>query len=242
MKKKWRSCIGPVVFVLLMAPGARAADNAFWEDRLAKVREIEAAKEAATVHETYRVDSITVIRNADNKIERQVESKRKVTRQGKDPDKVEFTEMSIDGRKLSQKEMEAELAKSNDKLEGKSPLSPEEMPKYQFEPGGNTTCADIPVWIVLFHPKTPDKSLGVGKAYIRQDNNNVIRLEFATSVLPAVVQNMKAVINFFPHDDLWLPDNLEITLHVKVVFIFTLADKQITVQEKYHDYLTPSTP
>jgi len=144
--------------------------------------------------------------------------------------------MKVNGKALSPEEREAEIAKSGGNLEGKTPFAPGEPDKYVFEPAGTTVTAGYPVWVVAFHPKKPDKTLAVGEAFIHQGHSNLVRMEFATSVLPSAVQSMNAAINFRPQAGYWLPADLLMDLHIKVAFIITLAEKKIQVKETYYGY------
>jgi len=80
--------------------------------------------------------------------------------------------MTIDGRRLSQREMERELAKQRrggrNQGDGdfQSPFSPEVSDLYQFELKGQDVFDGQEVWLIAFRPKEPEENLFTGTAVI----------------------------------------------------------------------------
>lgn len=224
------------------------------DELLARIGEHAARKAVAMERVNYLAESVTEIRAADGKAIRKVESLRRIFRQGKAPDRMEYLEMKIDGRALSKVEIEREVEKMKSESGGRSPFHPEEMPKYDFVPAGEAEIDGFPVYCMNYSPKKPDRRLCRGRAYIHRRDFDLVRLEFSSSQPPLGVERMHAVLNFRPRPDrcrgglgdgasgFWIPADLAIDLRVKVAFIVTLADQGIEIRETYRDFQQPAEP
>jgi hypothetical protein len=221
------------------AAATAAAQAVTCDEILVKVRAQEARKAADMDHLTYLAEGVTLVRNADGKANETIESIRRITRQGKDPDKIEYLEMTRNGRKLSKQEMEAEVAKTKAGVQGKSPFLPEEGAKYDYSLDGQLDLDGRSVYVISYQPKTPGPGLAAGKGYIDCRDFDQVRLEFSPSKPPSIIQHMEGVINCRAYRGFWMPADLSMQIHVKVVFIITLADQQIEIHERYRDYQLP---
>lgn len=184
----------------------------------------------------YHADSRVVITNSKGEIERTITSQRTVIMHAFDEIKNDYHAMQVDGRQLSQQEMEQEL-KQRKNGKGHSPfLTAQEMKKYRFTVEAAVTYHQLMVWKVSFVPIKPEKGLAVGWAYVDQASYDVVYMTFHPAIQPAVMKKMKAEIHYQKIDDYWMIKSFDMTMHLKVSFLLTLADQVISIQEKYSTF------
>ena len=162
------------------------------------------------------------------------------------PDRLhnEYLSMTIDGRELTGKEMERELAKQRrggrrgegDGGNFQNPFSAEAAPLYDFELKGPDLFDGRAVWVLEFTPKQVQENLFTGSAYISQEDYQPVYVEMAPAVLPRMLEEFAMNIRFAPVDGYILPAVFEMDMRVRVSFLITLADRTLSIQDRYSEY------
>ncbi|MEW6515556.1 MAG: hypothetical protein AB1439_01445 [candidate division FCPU426 bacterium] len=232
-----KSAFPCLAVLLLIAPAVRA-QTPDWDQALAGIRSRAEALERALPSAAYTAESESRQLSADGKLEKTVISVRQVRFTQPDQYQQEYTFMSINGKELDDKERAAELARMKSER-GESPFVPSEMSKYRFSDGGEAEYAGRRVIKVDFEPLVPDSKLVRGFGYVLPETYDLAFLSFTPSRLPAGLQAMQAAMDYRPMQGWWLPSAFHLELHIKVAFIFTLADLHVQVDEKYSDYQLP---
>jgi hypothetical protein len=169
-------------------------------------------------------------------------SVRKVYVRQQDQIRNEYLSMTIDGRSLSKKEMERELAKQrrsgrNRNNEGfQSPFSSEVEDLYRYELRGEGMLDGQKVWLVGFSPKEVKENLFTGTAYISLNHYQPVYVEMAPSKLPGVLKEFAMSVRFAPVGEYWLPSVFSMDMRVKVSFLVTLAERTLSIEDRYSDY------
>ena len=198
-----------------------------------KQRAEEVAAQAKML--TYVADSKTEVKKKDGKLERLVESRRKVTYTPPGKVAMIFESIRIDGRDLDQEEMNKELKKSR-REDGLSPFVLSELSKYAFTVLGEKIFEDLPVWEIAFKPLQPAKGLTIGTAYLDQATYDAVWMTFSPAKPPGMVKEMKAEMFYQKVNDFWVPSRFTMHMRINVTFIFTLADKLIDIEENYSEH------
>ena len=92
------------------------------------------------------------------------------------------------------------------------------------------------MWKIAFTPREENEKSVEGTAFILTDTYDAVYYEFSPSKKPGSVESMKGRIWNAPIQGFWVPQKLMMEMHVKVVFLVTLADQLIELEEKYSDY------
>lgn len=232
VKAAWLPALGMIFFITTGNVLAKIEDEETILQAV-KARSTAQVEQIKTMH--YRAETKTTIRNAQNKLERVIESNRLITYAPPKEIQNDFLGMTINGRALSRAEMEAELKKSRGKAR-QSPFHPDQMANYHFTLAGEETYEGQKVWKVRFDPVEPREGLAIGYAYVLQSTLDVVYLSFVPAKLPGVMRKMEAHITYQQADGFWVPKIFKMDMHVKVAFIVTLADQFIHIQERYSDY------
>jgi hypothetical protein len=154
----------------------------------------------------------------------------------------EYLSMTIDGRKLSQKEMERELARQqrggrrDGNGEFQNPFSAEAAPLYDFELKGLKLFEDRAVWVVGFTPKQAGENLFAGSAHVSQKDYQPVYVEMAPPVLPRILEEFAMSIHFAQVDGYQLPSVFSMDMRVRVSFLVTLADRTLSIEDRYSNY------
>jgi hypothetical protein len=204
------------------------------ETIIKKVRErqmqvLEEVGDAVFMSETVRKD-----RKRDGKIKKEVVTRKRIYTRGSDKRYDEYLFMSINGRKLSKKEMEKEVEDDEkDKAEIKMPMTPEGEGAYDFHLIGSDNLDGVDVWVIEFKPKKKKRDYIDGKGYVSKDTFDIIRAEATLAKTPPFVKNLKASFISAFTQGYWMPAKFGLEITVELSFLYY---KRITIEETYSGY------
>jgi hypothetical protein len=217
--------------------GNAAADSVSSEQILTRIKLRAAEYDEQIQRMNYSAISKTIVKKTDGTVEKTVTSRRMINFEA--PDKIwnEYLGMTVNGRALNTKEIAGEIKKSQSKLSMQTPFNPREAPKYRFAVTGQTDFQKQLVWKVEFEPSAQADGLAKGHAYVLPDTYDVVYLEFKPAKLPGSLMSLEAKMDYHnAGNGYWLPLDFHMSMHVKVVFIFTLLEQFIEINEKYEGY------
>jgi hypothetical protein len=204
----------------------------------------EAAREAAVRDMVYTAET-RVIEWEDasrQTLKSETLSVRKVYMREPDQMRNEYLSMTINGQKLSEKQMQRELAKQQrgGRREGnggfQSPFSAEAAPLYDFQLEGPQLFEGQAVWVVEFTPKQAEENLFSGRAYVSQADYQPVYVEMVPAVLPRVLEEFSMNIRFAEVEGYPLPSVFSMNMRVRVSFLVTLADRTLSIEDRYSEY------
>jgi hypothetical protein len=233
--------------MLLLLPQAGYASNPTIETILRKLQQAEEAREAAIRDMVYTAETRVIEwEDSDRQaIKSETLSVRRVYVRAPDQMHNEYLSMTVDGRELTRKEMERELAKQRRGGRGggegnagdfRSPFSAEAAPLYDFELEGTELFEGRDLWVVAFSPKQPEENLFTGRAYIAREEIQPVYVEMAPAVLPRVLEEFAMNIRFAPVNGYSLPSVFAMDMRVRVSFLVTLADRTLSIEDRYSEY------
>ena len=238
MQAAFRVLILPIL--LLAGSPFVPAEDARMRTILAGIQRAEAVREAAISDMAYMAETRVVewVDEARKEIKKETHSLRKVYVLGGDQIHNEYLTMTVDGRRLSSKQMQRELAKQRRGGEGgfSSPYNPETAPLYNFELKGLKRYEGREVWIVAFEPKQAADDLYSGTAYVSTQDYQTQYLEISPAKLPGVLKQFAMSIRFAPVDGFWLPEVFSMDMHVRIDFLLTLSDRTLSIVDRYSQY------
>ena len=230
--------------ILLLYPQAGHTTNPTIETVLREMQRAETAREAAVRDMVYTADTRVI--EWEDASRRTVKSETLSVRKVyvREPDQLhnDYLSMTIDGRKLSEKEMQRELAKQQrgGRREGngefQSPFSAEAAPLYEFQLEGVRLFEGQIVRIVKFAPKQAEENLFSGRAYVTKGDYQPVYVEMAPAVLPRVLEEFSMSIRFAEVEGYRLPSVFNMDMRVRVNFLVTLADRTLSIEDRYSEY------
>jgi hypothetical protein len=238
-----RALLAALLLALSSAVHGGAAEPRL-EEILTGLRRAEAARESS-VREMVYIAEARVVEWEDpsrTEIRRETESLRRVYVREPDLMHNEYLSMSIDGRPLSRREMERELAKQRrgGRRDGGgsflSPFSPEADGLYDFRLLGKVDYEGQPAWRIGFAPREPDETRFRGTALVSRGDFQPMYVEMAPSELPGVLEEFAMSVRFEPVGGFRLPARFLMQMRVKVSVLVTLADRTLTIEDRYSDY------
>jgi hypothetical protein len=233
-----------LIGIFLVSPQAGRTANPTIETVLQEMQRAEAAREAAVRDMVYTAET-RVIEWEDasrQALKSETLSVRKVYVREPDQMRNEYLSMTIDGQKLSEKQMQRELAKQQrgGRREGngefQSPFSAEAAPLYDFQLEGPQLFEGQAVWVVEFTPKQAEENLFSGRAYVSQADYQPVYVEMVPAVLPRVLEEFSMNIRFAEVEGYPLPSVFSMNMRVRVSFLVTLADRTLSIEDRYSEY------
>jgi hypothetical protein len=233
-----------VLALMLLFPQTSRAGNPTLEAILSEIRQADAAREEAIRDMVYTA-ATTVVEWEDasrESIKSETLSVRRVY--AREPNQIhnEYLSMAINGRRLSRREMERELAKQRrggrNRGDGdfQSPFSPEVSDLYQFELKGQDVFDGQEVWLIAFKPMEPEENLFTGTAVISRGDYRPMFVEMAPAKLPGILEELTMSIRFAPVGGYWLPSVFNMDMRVRISFLVTLADRTLSIEDCCSDY------
>ncbi|MCD4814522.1 outer membrane lipoprotein-sorting protein [bacterium] len=227
-----------MLLILAMAHPLPAAQEESWNFIRNQIQLRNASQITVLARMVYLADSKTLIRNAEKKIQRVITGKRTVNLNWPNAPTYHFLEMTINGRKLSQKEIRVETSQGTKPQTMRSPFHPLTIDQYDFKLKGPTLYQDLDVWEITYKPKKPAREFSRGKVFIDKTTYDVVYMAFEPSQLPGMVKKMRAKITYQYLQGMWVPETLIVRGHVKNTFIFfTLSEQYMDIKETFYDYL-----
>jgi hypothetical protein len=229
---------------ILLHPQAGHAADPTVETVLREMQRAEAAREAAIRDMVYTAET-RVIEWEDasrRTVKSETLSVRKVYVREPDQMRNEYLSMTIDGRRLSEKQMQRELAKQQrgGRREGngefQSPFGAEAAPLYDFRLSGPQLFEGQSVWVVEFSPKQAEENLFNGSAYVTRGDYKPVYVEMAPAELPRVLEEFSMNIRFADVGGYRLPSEFSMDMRVRVSFLVTLTDRTLSIEDRYSDY------
>lgn len=233
-----------LIGIFLGSTQAGHTANPTIETVLREMQRAEAAREAAVRDMVYTAET-RVIEWEDasrQTFKSETLSVRKVYVREPDQMRNEYLSMTIDGRTLSETEMQRELARQQrgGRREGngefQSPFSAEAAPLYDFRLSGPQLFEGQAVWVVEFTPKQAEENLFSGSAFISQDDYQPVYVEMAPAELPRVLEELSMSIRFAEVEGYRLPSVFDMDMRVRVSFLVTLTDRTLSIEDRYSEY------
>ena len=197
-----------------------------------KARQMEVLGEVGDA--VFMGESIYREKKKNGDVKKEVVTQKRIHTRGFGKRYDEYLSMSIDGRKLSKKEMEKEIKKGkrdDDKM--KMPLTPEGEEAYNFRLLGSDRVNGVDVWIIEFKAKKRDKKYINGKGYVSKDTGDIIRAELAPAKISRLISDLKVSVTSDYIQGYWMPVKFEVEAKVKLSFLYY---KHITIEETYFDF------
>ena len=205
-----------VLALMLLFPQTSRAGNPTLEAILSEIRQADAAREEAIRDMVYT--AVTTVVEWEDASRESIKSETLSIRRvyAREPNQIhnEYLSMTIDGRRLSQREMERELAK-------------------QRRGGRNRGDGDFQS---PFRPKEPEENLFTGTAVISRGDYRPMFVEMAPAKLPGILEEFTMSIRFAPVGEYWLPSVFNMDMRVRISFLVTLADRTLSIEDRYSDY------
>lgn len=219
---------------------------------LAEIRRGEAEREAA-LRETVYMAEARVVEWRDSTrraAKRETLSVRRVYTRAPDLFHEEYLSMTIDGRRLSEAEIERELAKQRrgGRSRGgqgrfESPFRAEAADLYEFRLLGETTLEGRPALAIGFAPREPDASRFEGTLLVSAADYQPLHVQMTPSMLPGMLEEFAMSIRFAEIGGYRLPAYLFMEMRIRVNILVTLADRTLSIEDHYSDYrLNPGLP
>jgi hypothetical protein len=243
MIKRFLCGLAMTAGVLLSPQSGHTADPTI-ETVLREMQRAEATREASVRDMVYTAETRVVEWEDASRqtVKSETLSVRKVYTREPDQLHNEYLSMTIDGRRLSETEMQRELAKQQrgGRREGngefRSPFSAEAAPLYEFQLSGPRLFEGQTVWVVEFTPRQAEENLFSGSAYICQEDYQPLYVEMAPAVLPRVLEEFSMDIRFADVEGHRLPSVFSMDMRVRVSFLVTLTDRTLSIEDRYSDY------
>lgn len=174
-----------------------------------------------------------------SKVEKEVLSERRIYVK-KDKRNEEYTSMTVNGKKLDNKEMQEELKdwqkRGKPQTETKMPLTPEGDGAYKFRLIGSQKLRGIDTWIIGFEPNKKGEGYVIGKGYITKDDFNILRTEFSPAKTSKVIEYINLAIDYSEFNGYQMPAKFKMDLKIKIGLLVNLYSKHITVEDAYSQY------
>lgn len=233
-----------LIGIFLVSPQAGHAANPTIEAVLREIQRAEAARKAAVRDMVYTAETRVIEWEdaARKTVKSETLSVRKVYMREPDQMRNEYLSMIIDGRELSEKQMQRELAKQQrgGRREGsggfQSPFSAEAAPLYAFQLSGPRLFEGQSVLVVEFTPKQAGENLFSGSAFVSQDDYQPVYVEMAPAELPRVLEEFSMSIRFAEVEGYRLPSVFDMDMRVRVSFLVTLTDRTLSIEDRYSEY------
>jgi len=150
-----------------------------------------------------------------------------------------YLDMVVNGKKLSQKEMEEEIdnwKKGSKMSETKMPFAKETKSDYSYNLISDTTLNGLPAWIIGFTAKQKKDGYIDGKAYILKSSYGLARIEFTPSKKSSVIDDMELSLSYSEIQGYWLPVKFEMDMKINVKFVLSMYQKHIKIEDIYSQY------
>lgn len=197
-----------------------------------RLRQMEILEKAGDA--VFMAESIYREKKKNGDVKKEIVTRKRVYTRGFNKRHDEYLSMSINGRKLSKKEMEKELEDDRkDDDEMRMPLTPEGEGAYDFCLVGSDNLNGVDVWIIEFSAKKRDKKYVNGKGYVSKDTCDIIRTELAPAKISRLVKDLKVCVTSACIQGYWMPVKFEVEVKIKLSFLYY---KHITIEETYSDF------
>jgi hypothetical protein len=152
----------------------------------------------------------------------------------------EFLTVSANGRDLQGRERERAIADLRGKglmsTDSKMPFFLQTRGDYRYTVLASGLCRDRDAWIVGFEPVHPSEKTVRGRAWVLKDSFDVVRMEFLPARLPFVVTDANMVLDYDLVDGIWTPVRFDMSMDLKLKFLFELMRRRITIHDVYSDH------
>ncbi len=224
--------ISPVFYILSEEPAVIEEPDLATIIERAKEQQQKALEEVEDA--IFMAESIYIERKKDGNVKKEVVTQKRIYTKGTNKRYDEYLSRSVNGRKLSKREMEKEVKKEErDYGELKLPLTPEGEGAYNFYLVDSDTINGVDAWTVEFRAKERKKGCFDGKGYISKESFDVIRAELAPAKISRLVKSLSVCVTFGYVQGYWLPAKFEVDVEIKVSFLYY---KHVTIEETYSDH------
>lgn len=153
----------------------------------------------------------------------------------------DFETVTLNGRPLAGAEMDREVRDLRRKglvtRESRMPFFVETRREFTYSLSGVRQWQGRDAWVVSFEPRVRNERTVRGRAIVLEETGDIVRMEFTPARMPFVVDSIALVLDYAPHDDLWLPASFRLDLMLRLtVFRRTLLDRHISIDDRYSDY------
>jgi hypothetical protein len=206
---------------------------------LAKIKIRQAAVETEVRDVSYLASAIGRELDEQGKILKTTETVRRVFLKGVHLQKNEYLSLKVDGRELSGKEREKEIAKARQRSGGKRsemPFTAAVWTNYAYEVGAHAKVDGRPVRLVRFTPVKPAIGSIKGTAYILEETGDIVRMDFEPGRSAFVIQKAEFRLEYAKTAGYWFPETFHMELIIKLKALVDLAYVHVKVKETYSDY------
>ena len=165
-----------------------------------------------------------------------ITSARRIYSKGYDKQKSVYSEMIINGRRLSQSEIERENRKNQSNQKTNLPFNTNFRNDYSFYYIGEDNRNGLKVWQIGFNPNRKGKGFIKGFADVLQADSNIVYINFTPVGLPFVLKDFSIELDYSKMQGFWVPTKFSLQMEVQVKVILSFAHKYIRMQEIYSNY------
>ena len=175
-------------------------------------------------------------KNDKGKITKSFTMKRTVYSKGYDLQKSVYSEVTENGKVLSEAEKNKMLKQSRGDMKTKLPFSSQYRAAYQYDYLGEEYFNGTAVWKIGFKPNQKGKNFIQGFAYVQKSDTNIVQYQFTPVGLPFVLKNFNIVLDNAKIQKYWVPTKFSLEMELDVKVIFSLSHKFISMHETYSNY------
>jgi hypothetical protein len=181
-------------------------------------------------------DYFYIEKNNKDQVLKTINSKRRIYTKGINLQKSVYSEMKVNGRLLSEQEMQKELKKSRGDMQTKLPFSKPFRDNYNFSYLGEESWSGNTVWKIGYEPKHKGKDNIKGFAYVLQSDTNIVRHQFVPTGLPFVLKHFSIVLDYSKIEKHWVPTKFALDMELDVKVLISFSHKFIHMEEQYSNY------
>ncbi len=175
-------------------------------------------------------------KNDKGNITKTFTTKRTVYSKSYDKQKSVYSEVTENGRVLSETEKNKVLKQNRGDVQTKLPFASRYRNLYQFSYLGEENFNGMPIWKISYEPNKKGKDFIQGFAYVLKSDTNVIQYQFTPVGLPFVLKNFNIILDYTKLNNYWVPRQFSLKMEIDVKVIFSLSHKFIEMQETYSNY------
>ncbi len=181
-------------------------------------------------------DFFYIEQNDKSQVLKTINSKRRIYTKGADLHKSVYSEMKINGRRLSEEEMKKELKKSRGDMQTKLPFSLPYRENYVFAYQAEEIWNGQAVWKIRYEPKHKSKDNIKGFAYVLVKDTSIVQYQFVPTGLPFVLKNFNITLDYVKVDKYWVPAKFKLDMELDVKVLISFTHKFIRMEEQYSNY------
>jgi hypothetical protein len=172
---------------------------------------------------------------------RRVSCLRRVSMKGYERQRHDIRSVTVDGRRLSGRELEHEVndLRSKGLVAGNTrmPFMTETRDEYRYSLLGEESLHGSKAWVLGFQPRSTSSRYIRGRAWVSKDSFDVVGLQFAPARVPLVVSAADMNLEYGQVDGAWLPVRFTMTMDLKLKVLITVLDRHLEIEDRYSGYV-----